>query len=65
MSQTNEILKHMQQGNTITPIEALSLFNCFRLGARIKDLRDSGHAITTHKQTENGKTFARYELIGE
>lgn len=37
-SQEKKILNYLLAGNTITPIEALDKFNCFRLGARIKDI---------------------------
>ena len=37
-SQTKKILAYMQAGNKITPLDALFKFNCFRLGARIKDI---------------------------
>lgn len=37
-SQASRILNYLLEGNTITPLEALSKFNCFRLGARIKDI---------------------------
>ena len=62
MSQTQQILNYLNQGNTITPIEALSLFGCFRLGARVNDLRNQGIKIETETVHENGKHFARYRL---
>ena len=34
-TQSNQILEYMRQGNSITPLEALNLFGCMRLGARI------------------------------
>lgn len=37
-TQSNQILEYMRQGNSITPLEALNLFGCMRLGARIYDL---------------------------
>ena len=37
-SQTKKILDYLLDGHTITPLEALEKFNCFRLGARIKDI---------------------------
>ena len=37
-TQTARILAYMREGNTITPLEALHKFNCFRLGARISDI---------------------------
>lgn len=37
-SQARQILAYMRAGHTINPLEALRLFGCFRLGARIKDI---------------------------
>lgn len=37
-SQTQRILAYLQEGNTITPLEALRKFSCLRLGARIADI---------------------------
>ncbi len=62
-SQRELIYSYLEQGNTITPLEALNKFGCFRLGARIYELRRAGHNIITENITENGKTFAKYRLI--
>ena len=43
MSQEKQILKYMQSGNSITPMDALNRFGCFRLGARIYNLKNSGY----------------------
>ncbi len=61
-TQTQWVLQALQLG-PITPMDALQGCGCFRLAARIKDLRDQGHHITTtdHK-TAAGKTVARYSL---
>ena len=56
------IFEHLKSGKTLTPIEALRLFNCMRLAATIYDLREEGHDIVTHKVIKNNKTFAKYEL---
>lgn len=62
-SQANQILAHLQSGNSITPIDALNLFDSFRLSARIKDLRRLGHDIkTTRIQVPSGKFVASYRL---
>ena len=61
MSQSTEILRYMKR-NSITPVEALSNIGCFRLAARIKNLRDMGHNIRTSMVCQNGKRFARYTL---
>jgi hypothetical protein len=47
----------------ITPLRALEQFGCFRLAARIAELREMGHDIETKKiKLENGKTIAQYAL---
>ena len=62
-TQNQEILEYLQTGNTITPIDALNKFGCFRLGARIYDLKRQGYDIKTIPVKANGKHFAKYELI--
>lgn len=52
----------LKQGNTITPLEALNKFGCFRLGARIADLRKAGYDIDTKMVEQNGKRFAQYTM---
>lgn len=62
MSQCSQILEHMKR-EPITAIEALSKFGCFRLAARINDLRADGHEIeTTTLELPNGKSIAKYSL---
>ncbi len=51
MSQSQRILEHLQEGNSITPLEALDLFGCFRLGARIYDLSRKGYPIESEMIT--------------
>ena len=47
-------------------MDALALFNSFRLGARVFDLKnDYGMDIKTEMVKENGKRFARYSLARE
>lgn len=60
-TQTERILNHLKQGKGLTPITALNKFGCFRLAARIADLRKDGHTIFTDNVTKNGKTFASYK----
>lgn len=63
MTQTESILAHLQSGESLTPLDALNLFGCFRLAARIKELRDEGHAIDmTLEDDGGGKHYARYSL---
>lgn len=62
LTQAQQILKHLRDVGPLTPIDALELFGCFRLGARIWDLNQEGHGIQTELITREGKTFARYSL---
>ena len=59
---TESILAHLKR-KSITPLEALEHYGCFRLAAIIHNLRKRGHEIKTVEKTENGKTFAQYFLI--
>ena len=62
-SQNRRILAHLQQGGSITGIEALTEFGCFRLPSRICDIRKMGHAITSEfVKLPNGKRVKRYRL---
>ena len=63
MTQTQKILKHLQHGNSITAIDALNNFGCFRLAARINDLKKDGWDIKSELwNTPGGATIARYTL---
>lgn len=53
----------MQDGNGITPMDALRLCGCCRLSARIADIKKKGYSIVTEKvKVEGGKWVARYSL---
>lgn len=66
VSQTRAILAHLREHRTITALEALDQHQCFRLAARIKDLRDEGHDIHTESvEISTGKRIAEYTLIKE
>lgn len=63
MTQTIQIRQHLESGKGITPIEALNLYGCFRLGARIWELRHKYHLdIVTQRVHKGEKTFALYKL---
>lgn len=63
-TQKQAIRDYLESGHSITPLEALEMFGCFRLGAQIFDLKAEGMAIeTTIKKDENtGKRYAVYFL---
>ena len=61
MNQNDMILVALKNGERITPLTALENFGCFRLSARIWDLRNEGHPIKTkHVSTKQGKVIAEY-----
>jgi hypothetical protein len=65
-SQDKMILESLQAGNMLTPLDALKLFGCFRLSARIYSLKKAGHPIRTIiLPTLEGKRIALYYLRPE
>ena len=68
-TQCAQIKAHLQSGRSITPLEALDLYGCFRLGARIYDLRKEGMDIERQMRSyknADGKrvAFAEYRMGG-
>ena len=63
MTQNQQIANYLNKGKAITPIQALNKFNCFRLAARISDLRNDGMNINTKIVTKEGKSYASYSII--
>lgn len=67
MTQTERIMKHLEEKGSITQLEAMNEYGIYRLASRISDLRKLG--VKIKKKTEKGKNrygeptaFARYEL---
>ena len=65
-TQTAQVLSHLKQGHTITQVDAIRLFKCYRLSAIIKRLRNQGYEIVTYNERNSSGTgrHARYELKG-
>lgn len=62
-TQSAKVLYHLENYGSLTAIEALELFACFRLAARINDLKEAGHDIQMEmKKMKNGKKIAVYSL---
>jgi len=61
-SQYAKIRDRLESGKSITPLQALRLYGCFRLGARVYDLRQAGMNIKTETIKRNGKQYAKYTL---
>ena len=65
-SQNAMILNFLESGESLTPIEALEKFQCFRLAARMNDLRKKGYVIKTKiLKDDNGKSYASYSIPKE
>ena len=62
-TQKQQIEAYLTKGKSLTPIDALSKFGCFRLAARIADLRNEGLNIATKIVTKKGKSYASYSII--
>jgi len=61
VSQTNQIKAYLNQGYRITAIDALTTFGCFRLAARIGDLKQEGYNVDkVMVETESGARVAQY-----
>jgi hypothetical protein len=61
LSQKNLIREHLKT-KSISPMTALEKYGCFRLAARISELREEDLDIETIHTTINGKTFATYRM---
>ena len=62
-TQNQRILHLLKMGRRLTPLAALRLLGCFRLSARIYELRAQGHAIKSGTRVlENGKHVSEYWL---
>jgi hypothetical protein len=63
-SQNALIKGWLLNGRSITALDALNMFGCFRLSARIANLKDQGMDIVTDMIQVNDKRIARYTLNG-
>ena len=62
-SQAGLILRHLQSGGTLTAMDALDLFGCNRLAARVADLKGKGYNVKSRWLTlPNGKRVSEYYL---
>jgi hypothetical protein len=63
-NQTKMIKAHLDKGESITAIEALNMFQCFRLAARMHDLKESGYPFMKEMvKLDNGRAIAQYTKV--
>ena len=67
MTQCERVLQYMQDFGAINPMQAIGDLGCYRLGARIWDLRREGHNITRRMVAGKNRygervSYAEYRL---
>lgn len=67
ISQSDMVKRHLNKRGSITSWEAIKLYGCTRLSAKIYDLRNEGYQIETEHVTKKNRygyhvTFAKYLL---
>jgi hypothetical protein len=63
MSQHEWIINELKKGRLISALDALRGCGSMKLATRISELKQSGHNIVTQMVKQNGKKFAKYQLI--
>ena len=58
----SQLLAALKAGESITPIDALNRWGCFRLSGRIHDLRHGTYDGVKHDIENVGGKFAEYRL---
>ena len=61
-SQHDAILETLKLGRALTPLDALRDFGCFRLGARIYDLKREGYRINRKMVSVGDSIVAEYRM---
>ena len=61
-TQNGQILRALERGERLTPLDALDRYQCFRLAARVNELRSMGWPVEMRTVTLNGKRIAEYRL---
>lgn len=63
-AQTRLLLRWMEAGYSITGIQAVSLFRCMRLPARVADLKRAGVPVQSdweYEYDQNGKVVRKWK----
>jgi len=68
MTQTEKILRHLQEHGSITPLDALQEYGIMRLASRICDIKRAGVAVEKEIETAKNRygepvRYARYRLM--
>ncbi len=61
--QAKTILRHLERGKSITPMESLIVYGIYRLSDCIYKIRTAGHDVrTVGRQDLRGKKYGEYRL---
>tara|TARA_R110001583_G_scaffold6515_2_gene33112 strand:+ start:8356 stop:8640 length:285 start_codon:yes stop_codon:yes gene_type:complete len=67
-SQKSKIMKYLAEGNSITPLDALEKFGCFRLAAIVHNIKqerefmENKDLVTTMVTNKFGVKYGSYKL---
>ena len=64
-AQTEQIYEALMDRRELNPQTALREFGCFRLAARIHDLRDRGIRVRTRMAKRRGRRYAAYSIVAD
>ena len=63
MTQSNQVMTHLETGRSLTSIEAIGLYGITRLAAVVHSLHKQGRTINVNMKTGvRGKAYASYSL---
>tara|TARA_R110002153_G_C13028126_1_gene468388 strand:- start:247 stop:465 length:219 start_codon:yes stop_codon:yes gene_type:complete len=63
MTQSNQVMSHLETGRSLTSIEAIGLYGITRLAAVVYSLHKQGRTIKVNMKTGvRGKAYASYSL---
>lgn len=67
MTQTERIIRHLQEHGSITSAEAMQEYGIYRLASRICDIKKAGVPVVREFETSKNRygesvTYARYRL---
>ena len=60
MSQKQKILTALKNGRRLTHLDAIKDFGCARLAARVNELRQAGHSISSAMVKKGNKSYSAY-----
>ena len=54
-TQVDKIINHIETFGSITPLDALREYGCFRLASRICDIKKASYKVTKTMETANNR----------